>query len=56
MTVIEESALLRERVKRARSRDAGNTVLLKEFPGGLVDLTGATSAVGLRLTAPRFVA
>jgi phage terminase large subunit GpA-like protein len=53
--LIEESAPLRERVKRARSRDAGNTVLLKEFPGGLVVLTGANSAVGLRSMAARFV-
>src|SRR5262249_48209163 len=51
--LIEESAPLRERVKRARSRDAGNTVLLKEVPGGLVVLTGANSAVGLRSMAAR---
>jgi phage terminase large subunit GpA-like protein len=53
--LIEDSAPLRERVKRARSRDAGNTVLLKEFPGGLVVLTGANSAVGLRSMAARFL-
>ena len=33
--LIEESPSLRERVKPARSRDAGNTVLSKEFPAGL---------------------
>ena len=46
--LIEESAALRKLVKPARSRDAGNTVLAKEFPGGLLVMTGANSAVGLR--------
>ena len=46
--LIEESPSLRERVKPARSRDAGNTVLSKEFPAGLLVITGANSAVGLR--------
>ena len=46
--LIAESPELRERVKPARSRDAGNTMLSKEFPGGILVLTGANSAVGLR--------
>jgi phage terminase large subunit GpA-like protein len=47
--LIEESEVLRERVKEGRSRDSGNTVLSKEFPGGvLIILIGANSAVGLR--------
>ena len=46
--LIEESPSLRSKVKSARSRDSGNTVLSKEFPGGLLILTGANSAVGLR--------
>ena len=37
---------VRERVKERRSRDSGNTVLSKEFPGGVLILTGANSAVG----------
>ena len=32
--LISESPALRERVKPARSRDAGNTMLSKEFPAG----------------------
>ena len=32
--LIEESEVLRELVKERRSRDSGNTVLSKEFPGG----------------------
>lgn len=46
--LIEESPALRERVKPARERDSGNTTLMKEFPGGVLVMTGANSAVGLR--------
>ncbi len=35
-------------VKDPRARDSGNTVLAKEFPGGILIMTGANSAVGLR--------
>ena len=44
--LIDESPELRERVKPARSRDAGNTMLSKEFAGGILIMTGANSAVG----------
>lgn len=46
--LIEESPTVREKVSPARSRDAGNTVTVKEFPGGVLVMTGANSAVGLR--------
>jgi phage terminase large subunit GpA-like protein len=46
-TAIVESPMLRARVSSPRSRDAANTVLMKEFPGGLVAITGANSAAGL---------
>jgi len=42
--LIEESPSLREKVAPARSRDSGNTVLSKEFPDGILVLTGATDA------------
>src|SRR5712691_9542182 len=42
----EESAVLRELVSDPRSRDSGNTMLAKEFPGGILVMTGANSAVG----------
>jgi phage terminase large subunit GpA-like protein len=54
--MIQESPALRARVSSPRSRDAGNTMLLKEFPGGLVVLTGANSAAGLRSMAARYLA
>ncbi|MFN7194538.1 MAG: phage terminase large subunit family protein, partial [Rhodospirillales bacterium] len=53
--VIAESPALRERVKPARARDAGNTVLSKEFPAGLLVITGANSAVGLRSMPARYL-
>jgi phage terminase large subunit GpA-like protein len=53
--LIEESAALRERVKPARARDAGNTMLSKEFAGGILIMTGANSAVGLRSTPARYI-
>jgi phage terminase large subunit GpA-like protein len=53
--LIEESAALRKLVKPARSRDAGNTVLAKEFPGGVLVMTGANSAVGLRSMPVRYL-
>ena len=53
--LIAESPVLRERVKPQRSRDAGNTVLSKEFPAGLLVITGANSAVGLRSMPARYL-
>ena len=46
--MIEACAPLRERVKTPTSRRGGNTLLLKEFPGGFLKLTGANSGKGLR--------
>src|SRR5512146_826438 len=53
--LIEESNVLRELVKDPRSRDSGHTVLSKEFPGGVLVMTGANSAVGLRSMAARYL-
>jgi phage terminase large subunit GpA-like protein len=53
--LIEASPMLRERVAPARSRDSGNTVLAKTFPGGILVLTGANSAVGLRSMPARYL-
>lgn len=46
--MIEDCPRLRKKVSDARSRDSGNTILAKEFPGGILVITGANSAVGLR--------
>jgi phage terminase large subunit GpA-like protein len=46
--LIESCDRLADKVNEKRSRDGGNTMLLKEFTGGVLVLTGANSAVGLR--------
>lgn len=52
---IDNCPSLRELVKSPRTRDSGNTVLMKEFPGGVLVLTGANSAVGLRSMPVRYL-
>jgi phage terminase large subunit GpA-like protein len=46
--MIESCAALREKIRPPSSRRAGNTLALKEFPGGFLKLTGANSGAGLR--------
>ena len=53
--MIEEMPVLREKVKDPRSRDSGNTLLSKEFPGGVLIFTGANSGAGLRSMPARFL-
>src|SRR5215469_15389996 len=53
--LIEESGVLRKLVSDPRSRDSANTVLTKEFPGGILVMTGANSAIGLRSMAARYL-
>lgn len=50
-----EAPPLRGLVNDPRSRDSGNTMLLKEFPGGVLVMTGANSAVGLRSMPVRYL-
>jgi phage terminase large subunit GpA-like protein len=54
-TLITETPCLAERIAPARSRDSGNTMFSKEFPGGMMILTGANSATGLRSTPCRYI-
>ena len=46
--MIQACPRLRDKVREAKSRQGGNTLLLKEFPGGFLKLTGASSGAGLR--------
>lgn len=46
--LIDVTPRIREKVAPSRSRDGGNTMLAKDFPGGQLVITGANSAVGLR--------
>jgi phage terminase large subunit GpA-like protein len=53
--LFDETPELRERIKPSRARDSGNTMLSKEFPAGLLVMTGANSAVGLRSMPARYL-
>lgn len=53
--MIESTPALRGKVAEARSRDSGNTMFEKEFAGGMLMLTGANSAVGLRAMPIRYL-
>ncbi|MEO6103692.1 MAG: terminase gpA endonuclease subunit, partial [Pseudoxanthomonas sp.] len=52
--MIDTCPALSERVQEARSRDSGNTVLMKEFQGGALVITGAISGPGLRSLPIRY--
>jgi phage terminase large subunit GpA-like protein len=54
-SLIEESPVLAGLIAPSRSRDAGNTILAKEFRGGVLVMTGANSAVGLRSMPVRYL-
>lgn len=54
-SLIDETPVLRDRIKPARSRDSGNTMFSKEFPGGIMVLTGSNSATGLRSMPCRYL-
>jgi len=53
--MIEASPALRKCFGDARTRDSGNTLSVKEFKGGLLLMTGANSAAGLRSMPIRFL-
>lgn len=42
-------------IKKSKSRDSGNTLLLKEFPGGSWTLTGSNSPVSARSDSIRYL-
>jgi phage terminase large subunit GpA-like protein len=46
--MVQSSPVLRAKVREATTRRSGNTLALKEFPGGFLKLTGANSGSGLR--------
>lgn len=53
--LIEECPALRSVVSSPKSRDKGNTILSKDFQGGVLVMTGANSAVGLRSMPARYL-
>lgn len=53
--MIQASPRLRSKVAPPKSRDSGNTMDLKEFPGGVLKMTGAQSAAALRSMPVRYL-
>jgi len=53
--MIRDTPVLRGKIADARSRDSGNTLLHKRFPGGHLTLAGANAASGLRARPIRIV-
>lgn len=53
--MIRDCASLRGKVKSPRSRDSGNTVLTKNFPGGNLAIAGANAPSGLAARPRRVV-
>lgn len=54
-SMITETPCLSDKIAPPRSRDSGNTMFSKEFPGGIMLLTGANSATGLRSAPCRYL-
>lgn len=54
-TMIEETPALRGKVADPKARESSNSILLKEFPGGVLVVTGANSGPGLRSMPVRFL-
>jgi len=52
---IQETPRLRDKVKEHRTRDSGNTIQTKEFPGGILFLSGSNSGAFFRSKSIRFL-
>ena len=52
---VRDTPVLREKVKDSKSRDSGNTILNKRFPGGNIAIAGANSPAGLASRPRRVV-
>lgn len=53
--MIEATKVLSKSITPVKSRDSGNTILMKEFKGGVLIMTGANSPVGLRSMPVRYL-
>lgn len=53
--LIESTPEIKSKINSPRMKDSGNTMLMKEFEGGVLVMTGANSAVGLRSMPVRFL-
>lgn len=51
--MIRDTPCLRDRVKDPGSRDSGNTIQQKNYPGGILTVLGANSGTGFRMRTVR---
>lgn len=54
-TLIDNCPTLQGKVSEAKSRDSSNTILTKEFKGGILVIGGGNSAAGLRSMPVRYL-
>ena len=54
-SMIDDCPSLRRKIAPSRARDSGNTTLLKEWPGGVMVISGANSGASLRSMPARYV-
>lgn len=52
---IQETPRLRDKVREHRTRDSGNTIQTKEFPGGILFLSGSNSGAFFRSKSIRYL-
>lgn len=53
--MIDSTLRLQQKIKPARAKDSGNTILEKEYEGGSLKMIGANSPVGLASAAIRYI-
>ena len=53
--MIRDSRTLKKKVADVKSRDSGNTILQKTFPGGMLTIVGSNSASALASTPVKYV-
>lgn len=53
--MIRDCPALKSKVADVKSKDSGNTILQKSFPGGMLTITGSNSASSLASTPVRYV-
>lgn len=53
--MLRDSATLRRKVADVKSRDSGNTILQKTFPGGMLTMVGSQTPSALASTPARYV-
>jgi len=53
--MIRDSKVLRAKVSDVKTRDSGNTILQKSFPGGMLTITGSNSSSALSSTPARYI-